>query len=122
MAFIRKYFEYPSGRKEWCVTGEFGSLSFWFTAYPDNYEFSDGMPGYGGVETHYNEKSKPEYLSDGGEHLDCICNGGKCWHDGASLWASEYWIPYVLPYGDKYIWEKLEYNYDLKNNPGGGNG
>lgn len=44
-----------------------------------------------------------------------MCNAGKCWHDGTSLWASEYWIPYVLPRGDKIIWETIEFNYNLKN-------
>lgn len=114
MKFIRKYFEWPDGRKEWCVTGEFGSLSFWFTEYPKDYELAHGELGYGGVETHYNEKSKPEYLQGNGRD-DCMCNVGKCWHDGTSLWASEYWIPHVLPRGDKFIWETLEFNYDLKN-------
>jgi len=113
--FIRKYFEYPEGRREWCVTGEFGRLSFWFTPYPEGYEFAHGECGYGGVETHYNEKSKPDYLDENSSHNDCMCNAGKCWHDGTSLWAFEYWIPYVLPMGDKYIWQTLEYNYDLKN-------
>lgn len=115
MKFIRKYFEFPSGRREWCVTGEFGSLSFWVTPVrPESVE-NFGAEYYGGVETHYNEKSKPDYIDDKSGHDDCHANSGKCWHDGTSSWASEYWIPYVLPRGDKSIWETLEFNYDLKN-------
>jgi hypothetical protein len=114
MTFIRKYFEFPSGRREWAVTGEFGSLSFWCSpTQEDTSGFFDGE-FYGGVETHYNEQSKPAYLDDKSKHNDCHVNGGECWHDGTSLWASEYWIPSVLPRGDKCIWETLEYNYDLK--------
>lgn len=107
--FIRKYFQYPSGRREWCVTADFGSLSFWVSG--DDKE-SYGL--YGGVESHYNEKSKPDYLSEGAFNERCECNAGKCWHDGTSLWASEYWIPSVLPEGQEFIWRMLEHHYDLK--------
>ena len=112
---VRKYFEFPSGRREWCVSGEFGSLSFWCTPSAKIEGLYNDTDFYGGVETHYNEKSKPCYIDDNSGHNDCHANGGKCWHDGTSLWASEYWIPYVLPRGDKAIWETLEFNYDLKN-------
>jgi len=102
---VKKYFEYPEDRKEWCVTGEYGSLCFWVTAYKDSH--------YGGVESHYNEKSRPEYLSEKDpSHDDCHANGGKCWHDGTSLWASEYWIPYILPQGNDGIWRTLQNYYD----------
>jgi len=112
--FVRKYFEYPDGRKEWCVTGDFGSLSFWATEVSEQSKSIFGADYYGGVETHYNEKSKPNYLGENSSHDDCICNAGKCWHDGTSLWASEYWIPYVLPRGADAIWKALEFNYSLK--------
>lgn len=109
--FIRKLFLFPSGRKEWCVSSDMGSLSFWATEYPEGHE-QFGESHYGGIEIHYNEKSVPKYMSNRQpDHLDCHANGGKCWHDGSSLQASEYWIPDVMPLGDEYIWEKLEQEY-----------
>lgn len=108
----RKYFESPDGRREWAVTGEGGSLSFWCSPVREQSRITYGADYYGGVETHYNELTKPDYLQGNGRD-DCSINSGKCWHDGTSLWASEYWIPYVLPLGDQHIWETLEFNYDL---------
>ena len=115
MKITKKYFEFSCGRKEWAVTGEFGSLSFWFTPYPENYEYSFLGKGYGGVEAHYNEKSKPDYFKDEPCRENCEFNGGKCWHDGTSLWASEYWIPYIMPRGTDAIWKELEYEYIKRN-------
>lgn len=106
LKFTRKKFWYPGGRIEWAVSSEYGSLSFWAdptSVGGDNY--------YGGVESHYNEKSKPEYRTDP-DHVECQINGGKCWHDGTSLWASEYWIPHILPKGDDYIFARLEEFYE----------
>lgn len=107
--FTRKKFIFPDGRTDWCVTCTHGSISFWFTPFPEGSSpFPYGEKGNGGVETHYNEKSKPEYLGEASFHEQCLQNNGKCWHDGTSLWASEYWIPYVMPNGDEAIWRKLE--------------
>ena len=114
---LRKKFVFPTEdsippRIEWCVTGDYGSLSFWFTEYPKNYEFAHGEIGYGGVENHYNEKSRPVWqCTDTPSHDNCHCNNGKCWHDGTSLWASEFWIPCILPAGDDAIWQRLEQYY-----------
>jgi hypothetical protein len=109
---IKKYFEFPSGRKEWCVSGEYGSLSFWVQEYSPEWQNQYGEKYYGGIENHYNDKSKPEYLSENSKHMDCNCNGGLCYHDGTSLWASEYWIPYILPLGQDSIWSMLTYHYN----------
>jgi hypothetical protein len=106
--FTRKKFIFPDGRVDWCVSCTHGSISFWFVELSDDKKLSYGEKGYGGVEVHYNEKSKPEYLSEGSYHEQCLQNNGKCWHDGSSLWAIEYWIPYVMPKGDDSIWRKLE--------------
>lgn len=105
---VKKYFLFSGGRREWAVTGLMGSVSFWVekSAMPSHGEY------YGGVECHYNEKSKPDYF-DGKEASQerCDFNMGKCWHDGTSLWASEYWIPHILPRGAEAIWQRLEANY-----------
>lgn len=101
--FSRKYFEYPDGRKEWAVSGKLGSLSFWVV---------DDSRRYGGIEYHYNAISRPDYLANTKPHTNCAVNGGFCWHDGSSLWASEWWIPNILPGGNKRIWDTLERHYE----------
>lgn len=55
---VRKYFEFPCGRREWCVSGEFGSLSFWCTPSTkiEGLSMFNDADFYGGVEMHYNEK------------------------------------------------------------------
>lgn len=103
--FARKYFESAhDGRKEWAVTSDLGSLSFWVSS-------CDGRQ-YGGVENHYNAVSRPEYLACTHPHTTCELNGGFCWHDGSSLWASEWWIPNILPGGNELIWQTLERYYE----------
>lgn len=108
---VRKYFEYPDERREWAVSGDSGSVSFWVCP-----KVALGEEYYGGVEYHYNGRSKPDYLGKEPSRDNCHLNQGKCWHDGASLWASEYWIPYILPSGEKAIWQRLEQEYDERLN------
>lgn len=110
---IRKLFIYAPdhGCKEWGISGEFGSISFWI----ERDSSSSSREFYGGVEFHYNEKSKPDYMSEGSHHKICMQSGGECWHDGTSLWASEYWIPMILPQGDEAIWKRLEQEYPRLN-------
>ena len=105
--FIKKYFEYPDGRKEWCVTGDLGSVSFWVQENVSEIAIKWGEKFFGGVEAHYNAKSKPDYMGDEPHHKVCHQNGAECWHDGTSLWAFEHWIPYILPYGQERIWQEL---------------
>jgi hypothetical protein len=108
---IKKYFEMPDGRKEWSVTGELGSISFWVDEMTSEVAKRCGEKFFGGVETHYNKKSKPDYLDIDAHHASCLHNGGECWHDGTSLWASEYWIPHILPLGQDAIWQRLTQAY-----------
>lgn len=103
---IKRYAEYPSGRREWGVTGKKGSISFWIVK--SSLDWAEEF--YGGVETHYREENRPDYLKDG-KHEFCAHNEGVCYHYGTSLWASEYWIPNVLPFGDSAIWRRLESHY-----------
>ena len=112
MQFIRKKFVFPSGRAEWCVSSELGSVSFWVSEHCEllKERFTDEF--YGGVEYHYTEKTKPPYMDEAYRHEDCVCNGGVCFHEGTSLWASEHWIPIILPLGDDAIWSELEQNYE----------
>lgn len=107
----KKYFEMPDGRKEWSVTGESGSVSFWVCETVSELSIKWGERFFGGVETHYNKKSKPDYLDKNSHHESCLHNAGECWHDGTSLWASEYWIPHILPLGQDAIWQRLVQAY-----------
>jgi len=108
---IKKYFEYPDGRQEWCVSGKLGSVSFWVNETGKEWQGGGGERYYGGVEYHYTKESKPKYLGKGSHNKKCDQNNGQCWHDGTSLWASEYWIPIILPMGDDAIWNRLKQQY-----------
>lgn len=35
---------------------------------------------------------------DAPDHIDCPLTGGRCWHDGTSLYASETLWPHIQPY------------------------
>lgn len=70
-----------------------------------------------GLEFHYFEP--PDYMKDyAPSHIDCVLTGGKCWHDGTSLYASETLWPLVQPYlkyGEhEAIFKILEMEYNNK--------
>ena len=45
-----------------------------------------------GMELH--RKEPPDYMNaDNPSHTDCTFTGGKCWHDGGSLYAMEQLMP-----------------------------
>lgn len=70
----------------WALTGEKGAIHIW--AQPDTYEHrrSDWS---GGIECHY--ASAPDYMSaDCPSHERCWLLDRPCWHDGSSLYFSEY--------------------------------
>jgi len=47
----------------------------------------------GGIEMHY--RSPPAYKEgEPPSHDDCFLLHQPCWHDGSSLQASEFWIPF----------------------------
>ena len=111
----RGYIEYEKlgKRREWWVHGKDGAVSFWVRAV-DSPIFGEDLMG--GVEYHYKEHNCTETgygdaSADKPMFTDCMMNRGKCWSTGTSLWASEYWIPCVLPCGNEAIWEKLEDTY-----------
>lgn len=112
--FRRHKHWYSDGRVEWAVTGIYGTLSFHVTTYL----LGEEVRRWGGVEAHYNETSRPSYMANKPpDYTDCHMNGGRCWHEGTSLWADEYWIPKVLHRGDEAIFEELEKHYENKLSP-----
>lgn len=46
------------------------------------------------------------------DHNDCWLIGGPCWHDGTSLYASEFMIPLLEREGEGALWEQLEREYE----------
>jgi hypothetical protein len=88
----RKYFLNPSGKQDWAVTGDKGSISFWV---------SKDLLYLGGIEYHARQGQRKVPYSD------CEFNVGNCWHDGSSSWAMQHWIPNILPQGNEAIWNEL---------------
>jgi hypothetical protein len=68
-------------RHEWSVVGPSMAVSFHVS---ENAEYGDTA----GLEFHY--FAAPDYMRDDApSHLDCKYAGGRCWHDGTSLYAME---------------------------------
>lgn len=97
----RKPFSSPY--HSWELVGPNGAIHFHVSMTP-GYEPSCGL------EYHH--------LSGDGapNHIDCPLTGGRCWHDGTSLYAGEYVWPQVeasLKIGDhETIFRTLEYEYN----------
>lgn len=72
-------------------------------------EYSDRLTGWG-LEIH---SRTPFDCSDNDapDHADCRFIDGPCWHDGTSLWASEYWLPGFQEGGTDWLWPRLEREY-----------
>lgn len=93
------------------VVGEHGAVELQFRVLTGDaiHELLDRV-GAAGLEKHsrtpfeYSDKSKPD-------HADCWLIGGPCWHDGTSLWASEYWMPNFQRLGTEWLWPRLEQQY-----------
>lgn len=95
--------------KRWIVVGESGALDFHCSHA--NTDLARRFGRTGGVEFHY--RSPKSYMREdyGCTHEYCWILGGKCWHDGTSLWASEYWIPLLERQGEDAVWIELEHQY-----------
>lgn len=71
----------------WEVVGSNGSIHFHATIHE---EYGDSC----GLEIHYWQP--PEYMKDKPpSHLNCPLTGGRCWHDGTSLYAKDHLWPIV---------------------------
>lgn len=82
-----KPFTFP--RHEWSLVGRYAAISF--HVQPST-EYGDTA----GLEIHYFDP--PEYMKEyPPSHIDCPYTGGRCWHDGTSLYASETLWPMIQP-------------------------
>lgn len=68
-------------RHEWSLVGPTMAISFHVSVH-------DGHDDTAGLELHY--FAPPDYMRDSApSHIDCPYTGGRCWHDGTSLYATE---------------------------------
>lgn len=104
------YFRNASGRPihQWSAVDQRGGVHVWIeeTGIAD-------YPHMGGFEVHW--RSPPAWAE--GKPADkenCWLLKGPCWHDGSSLWASEYWIPRWLedPHNHDSILDGLGWQLD----------
>ena len=100
---------FTSVRHDWSFVTADGGLNFHVSL----------TPGYGdtaGLEFHHTEAAR--YApNDAPDHIDCPLTGGRCWHDGTSLYADEYVWPVVqerLRAGDhESIFAILEHEWEI---------
>lgn len=85
---------FGSVRHNWEVVGPLGAVHF-HVGITENY------PPSAGLEFHHTEafRAKSDYRTDDApDHIDCPLTGGRCWHDGTSLYASEHLWPRIEDY------------------------
>lgn len=94
----------------WELRGPDGGIHF-HASIPKDGDYPPGC----GLEVHRCTPA-PYQQGDAPHHLDCPVTGGRCWHDGTSLYASETLWPMFegwLRLGDHAsIFRALEVEYD----------
>jgi hypothetical protein len=80
---------FSSVRHEWSLCGPIAAVHFHVSVSAEHGDTA-------GLEIHYFEA--PEYMADRApSHIDCAYTGGRCWHDGTSLYAMETLWPMIEP-------------------------
>ena len=100
---------FGSIRHNWDLVGSKGALNFHISIM-DN----DRYPPTAGLEIHY--CNPPEYMKNNPPSFtNCELTGGRCWHDGTSLYATEHLWPMIkafLKSGDhRLIFTTLDTEY-----------
>lgn len=101
---------FTSVRHHWELRGPIGGLHFHVSIMDD--------PKYGdpscGLEFHH--AFDPTKGQEAPAHINCPVTGGRCWHEGTSLYASEHVWPLVKMYlqdcDHRMIFKILEGEYD----------
>lgn len=101
---------FGSANHEWSVIGPCAAVHFHVSV---NAQYGDTA----GLEIHYFES--PGYMKDRApSHVDCRFTGGRCWHDGTSLYAMETLWPMIrsmLAEGDHdTVFRVLEREYETR--------
>lgn len=97
-------------RHDWRLVGPNGGINFHIQiADEERYEPSAGLEFH-----HLSGEGAPD-------HVDCELTGGRCWHDGTSLYATESVWPQVKAHlaanDHKSIFKTLEFEYKRHFNP-----
>lgn len=59
-----------------------------------NFHYTDGYDNSAGLEVHY--RTPPDYMKENApSNSPCSLIGAPCWHDGTSLYASEFLLPII---------------------------
>lgn len=86
----RMFLRFGNWEHNYELVGQRGGVHLHITEYSEDYVATCGPYG-GGIEFHYRTpyrgNTKPP------DHDECWLIKCPCWHDGSSLWASEYWVP-----------------------------
>lgn len=95
---------------KWETVGPKGAVHFTANYYKND----TGDEPSCGLEFHHFEAGE-HFIGQAPHHLDCPLTGGRCWHDGTSLYASEtLWprIKYSLKDGEHdVVFGILQYEY-----------
>lgn len=71
---------------QWELRSEHGGVHFHISVVPDSQHQSAGL------EFH-------RVVGDGApDHIDCFLTGGRCWHDGTSMYATDFLWPTIKMY------------------------
>lgn len=100
---------FTSVRHNWSLVGPKGAVNFHVSIMDD-----EKYPPTAGLEFHHLD-DHPYAQGKAPHHLDCPLTGGRCWHDGTSLYATEHLWPLIEGYlrcGEhKQIFDILEREY-----------
>lgn len=97
------------GETHYIVCGREGSIDFHVFDKPFDERSGERI---GGVEFHH--RTPLDYMDANKPSHECcwtMLDKGPCWHDGTSLWASEYWIPLLEQGGEEAVFRRLEQQY-----------
>lgn len=96
MKFICKYeytHQFSSANHTWSVAGARMGVHLHISEMVDGYKPEYGPRFSGGIEIHY--RAPPDYMKDDAPSGNpCWLIHGPCWHDGSSMQATEFWIPF----------------------------
>lgn len=101
---------FGSPTHEWELIGPIGAVSFRASLTP-GYDPSCGLEFHHTEAAHYRCEEAPD-------HVNCPLTGGRCWHDGTSLYATETVWPLIKAYlrsGEhEQVFRLLEYEADSR--------
>ena len=81
---------FGSVNHRWTLLAPVGAIDFRVTVI-------NGHGPSAGLEFHHCESAnyRPDTAPD---HIDCPLTGGRCWHDGTSMYAMDHLWPLIEPY------------------------